>query len=104
MANEISAEELKKWLQEKDLLLLDVREIEERAGGFIPGSMHIPMRQVPFKLEQLEKAQPIVVYCAHGVRSANVANFLQGQGYQVTSLQDGIYGWLESHGAIQYKE
>ncbi|MFZ6027466.1 MAG: rhodanese-like domain-containing protein [Chloroflexota bacterium] len=103
MAHEISAQELKAWLEEKSLLLLDVREVEERAGGFIPGSLHIPMRQVPFELHRLEKDRPVVVYCAHGIRSASVADFLERQGYQATSLQDGIYGWLESRGAIHYK-
>jgi len=81
--------------------LLDVREAEERAGGYIPGSLHIPMNWVPHRLGDLEKAQEIVVYCAHGIRSNGVAGFLRQQGYQAVSLRGGIYGWLAAHGTIQ---
>jgi rhodanese-related sulfurtransferase len=97
---EITAEELRKWLQEKTLVLLDVREAEERAGGYIPDSIHIPMNWVPYRLEELDKAQEVVVYCAHGVRSLGVAGFLRQQGYQAFSLRGGIYSWLAIQGII----
>jgi rhodanese-related sulfurtransferase len=97
---EISAEELRKWLQEQDVLLLDVREAEERAAGYIPGSVHIPMNWVPYRLERLSKEQTIVVYCAHGVRSLGVTEFLRRQGYQASSLRGGIYSWLAVQGTM----
>jgi rhodanese-related sulfurtransferase len=98
---EITAEELRQRLQEKPIVLLDVRETEERAGGYIPGSVHIPMNWVPFRLNTLDKTQEIVVYCAHGVRSQGVADFLRHQGYQATSLRGGIYSWLAVQGMIK---
>jgi thioredoxin 1 len=88
--------------QEELPVVLDVREAEERAGGYIPGSIHIPMNWVPYQLAQLDKARQIVVYCAHGVRSNNIAAFLIQQGYQAISLRGGIYGWLAVGGEITY--
>jgi len=81
-------------------VLLDVREAEERAAGYIPGSLHIPMYGVPRRLNELEKERLIVVYCAHGVRSSSVADFLIQQGYRALSLRGGIYGWLAVGGVI----
>jgi len=100
---EIDASALKKELQSSpQLLLLDVREAEERASGSIPNSLHIPMNWVPYRLEQLDKEKPIVVYCAHGIRSGHVAAYLNRQGYHATSLRGGIYGWLAAKGVIHY--
>jgi rhodanese-related sulfurtransferase len=95
------------WLKEERHgdeapLLLDVRELEERAGGFIPGSLHIPMAWIPFRAMELDPRQPIVVYCAHGVRSARVADFLLRKGYSARSLRGGIFGWLAAGGEIAH--
>ena len=100
---EIDASELQKQLQASSPpMLLDVREAEERAAGSIPNSLHIPMNWVPYQLVQLNKDRPIVVYCAHGIRSGNVAVFLNRQGFQARSLRGGIYGWLAAHGVMHY--
>lgn len=76
-------------------VLLDVREVRElRSHGSIPGRLHIPMGQVPTRLGELDPSRPIVVYCAHGVRSYKVAAFLLGNGFQdVVSLSGGFAGW-----------
>ncbi len=84
------------------LLLLDVREAEERAGGYIPNSLHIPVNWVRFRLNQLDKNAEIVVYCAHGVRSNAAAAFLLRQGYRARSLKGGIYAWAAAGGEINY--
>jgi len=90
------------WQDNRSAILLDVRETEERAGGYIPGSVHIPMNWVPQRLAQLDKNAEIVVYCAHGIRSNSVARFLIQQGYKATSLLGGIYGWLAVGGEITH--
>lgn len=76
-------------------VLLDVREARElRAHGSIPGRLHIPTGHVPMRLGELDPARPIVVYCAHGVRSYKVAAFLLDNGFQtVASLRGGFARW-----------
>ena len=75
-------------------VLLDVREDRELAICRIPGSLHIPMGQVPAELSQLQADAPLVAICHHGARSYQVAMFLEQQGFSdVYNLQGGIDGW-----------
>ncbi|HEY6238441.1 MAG TPA: rhodanese-like domain-containing protein [Thermoplasmata archaeon] len=76
------------------VLLLDVREPEERATAAIDPSVHIPMDQVPEHLADLPRDRTIVVYCHHGGRSEMVASYLEGEGYpDVVNLSGGIDRW-----------
>ncbi len=74
---ELTATELMAEQQNGDgLLLLDCREDYEWGQGFIPGSLHIPMRQIPARLAEINPTADIVVVCAHGNRSYSVAGWL----------------------------
>lgn len=79
-------------------LLLDVREPWELAICQLPGALAIPMRQIPERLAslELERDREIVVICHHGVRSLQVALYLERNGYRnITNLQGGISAWAE---------
>ncbi len=100
MANEmvgsISPQDLARLLDHESspVLLLDVREPEERAIASIEPSLFIPMNSVPDQLEQIPKDRHIVVFCHHGHRSAVVASYLEGEGYPtVSNLVGGIDAW-----------
>jgi rhodanese-related sulfurtransferase len=80
--------------------LLDCREPYERRQGFIPGSTHIAMREIPYRLDALDRAADIVVYCAHGHRSFDVAGWLISKGYRARSLKGGITNWQMQGGPI----
>jgi rhodanese-related sulfurtransferase len=93
---EISPEELKKKLDAGEkVVVLDVREPWELQTAHLASTKNIPMGDVPAKAHQeLDPEQHIVVMCHHGVRSANVAAWLQQQGFEkVQSLQGGIDRW-----------
>jgi rhodanese-related sulfurtransferase len=80
------------------LLLLDVRQPWEAqlAGIRIDGieSRLIPMAELVERLGELDPAQPVVVYCHHGVRSLQVVAFLEQQGFEsVYNLAGGIDAW-----------
>jgi rhodanese-related sulfurtransferase len=75
------------------LLILDCREDHEWRQGRIPDSLHIPMRQVPGRLNELRRDAEIVVVCAHGNRSYSVASWLIQNGYPVRSLKGGVADW-----------
>jgi rhodanese-related sulfurtransferase len=74
--------------------LLDVREPWEIAIASIPGSLAIPMHELPARLKELDAASEIVVMCHRGGRSQRAAEFLAAQGYRkVSNLHGGIGAW-----------
>lgn len=75
-------------------LLLDVREPWELAICRIPGSELLPMRQVPANVGQFDPDRPVVVICHHGIRSQQVARFLEQKGLKrVINLRGGVAAW-----------
>jgi rhodanese-related sulfurtransferase len=94
---EISPAELKLQLDSPNPpLVLDVREKWELEAARLPGTLDIPMAEVPQRLAELPRDRPIVVMCHAGARSMKVANFLAHKGFeQVASLDGGIRAWAE---------
>lgn len=81
-------------IDNRRLLLLDVREPWEQAICRINDSELLPMRQVPASAAQLDQERPVVVICHHGIRSQQVARFLDQQGFKrVINLRGGIAAW-----------
>ncbi len=93
----ISADELKAWLDDpsrRPPLLIDVREPWEWEIGRIESSLHMPMRSIPARLEEIDREAEVVVICHHGGRSAQVGQFLEHQGFaRVYNLASGVHGW-----------
>lgn len=74
--------------------LLDVREPYEFEICHIEGSVNMPMGQVFVSFNELNPDVDTIVICHHGIRSAQIANFLLGHGFKsVTNLQGGIANW-----------
>ena len=83
---EIDVTELKKRIENNfSFTLLDVREPYEVEFAKIEP---LPVRQ-----EEMDKGTPIVVMCHTGVRSAQVCQYLEPLGYNVTNLKGGIDAW-----------
>ena len=74
-------------------LLLDCREPWEHQTARIEGATLIPMREIPQKLDEIPKDQPVVVYCHAGMRSFNAASWLKRQGINALSMSGGIDQW-----------
>lgn len=76
--------------------LLDVREPWEYQTCHLPGSQLIPMQQIPQAIErtELDPNQEIVVICHHGIRSRQVAYYLEQHGFdKVINLEGGVEAW-----------
>jgi len=79
-------------------VVLDVREPDEYEQGAIPGAVHIPRGTLESSVENRipDKAAPVVVHCASGVRSAFAAKTLSDLGYQdVASMTGGFNKWKD---------
>jgi rhodanese-related sulfurtransferase len=75
-------------------LVLDVREKWELQAARLPGTVDIPMNEVPQRLAELPRDREIVVMCHGGVRSLKVAHFLAQNGFsQLANLTGGINAW-----------
>lgn len=90
----ISVDQLRDWLAEPGLDLIDVREPFEYEIAHIAGSRLIPMGQVAANTSEFAKGRKTVVMCKTGVRSANAIEFLQEQGLtELWNLEGGIEAW-----------
>ena len=79
-----------------NFLLLDCRETQEHQLGTIEGAELLPMSELAIRAEELDGQQNahIVVYCHHGIRSAQVASWLREQGFaRAQSMAGGIDQW-----------
>ncbi|MFZ2854789.1 MAG: rhodanese-like domain-containing protein [Rhodocyclaceae bacterium] len=75
-------------------LLLDVRESWEYELCHLPGSTPMPMSTVPARLQELDDEADVVVICHHGVRSLQVAMFLENDGFlSIYNLAGGVDAW-----------
>jgi len=96
MLNEINVLELNEKLNlNKSLILLDVRESYELNICKIDNSVHIPMADIPKRINQLNKNEEIIILCRSGVRSKRVYQFLYNQGFtKIKNLKGGILEWI----------
>jgi len=90
----ITAEELKSRIEGMIApTIVDVRDAEELEGGFIEGSIHLPMDQIEAKATELmpNKQREVVLYCARGRRSLVAADILENLGYTNVKSMEGGY-------------
>ncbi|MFZ5510083.1 MAG: rhodanese-like domain-containing protein [Pseudomonadota bacterium] len=96
----ITPSELDQWLKDSSRprpVLLDVREPWEFDICRIDGSLSMPMRAVPVRAGELDPGAETVVICHHGVRSYQVAMFLERQGFgRLYNLGGGVDAWANS--------
>lgn len=83
--------------REKDRVkLVDVREPDEHAESRIEPCVLIPLGEIQARAGELDPADDIVLYCAHGVRSMYALRALQQLGFpRLRSLEGGICAWDE---------
>jgi rhodanese-related sulfurtransferase len=94
----ITAVELKNKLDSgENPVLLDVREAWEYETCHIDGSINISMSNVKQMLDELKPDDEMVVICHHGMRSFQVASYLEGNGFNnILNLEGGVDAWAKS--------
>ena len=95
----VGPQELDQWRRDASRpapALLDVRDPWEHERCLIEGSVALPMSQVVAKLDELDRDRDWVVICHHGMRSMQVAMFLERQGCsKLINLAGGVAQWAQ---------
>jgi rhodanese-related sulfurtransferase len=77
-----------------DARIIDVREQDEWDAGHIHGAVHVPLGEVPQRLDELTRdEEPLVVVCRSGGRSARAVAWLVQNGIDATNLDGGMGAW-----------
>lgn len=107
----LTVEALKKEMEaDPDLLLLDIREVQELVDlGTIPGAIHCARGMMefwaspasPYFRDYFQEDRRTILYCAGGGRSVFATKALLAMGYNnVAHLEAGFTGWKEADEAI----
>ncbi|MFG3513148.1 MBL fold metallo-hydrolase [Streptomyces bobili] len=72
-----------------DVVVLDVRRDSERAGGYLDGSVHIPIHELQSRIGEVPDGE-VWVHCAGGMRAAIAASLLNAAGRAVVAVDDGF--------------
>ncbi|WP_437584511.1 rhodanese-like domain-containing protein [Paramicrobacterium sp. CJ85] len=93
---QITVTDLAARRQNGDIVVVDVREDEEWAGGHLEGAVHIPMTQFMEREGELPEADELYVMCHVGGRSARVTQYLEQKGIDAVNVEGGIAAWQEA--------
>ncbi len=91
---QITPEELRQQLSTGSApMLIDVREEWEREE-FSIGGLHIPMGELPSRINEIPREEDIVLYCEKGIRSVIAIQRLESMGYsRLGNLMGGMKAW-----------
>src|SRR3989442_6653599 len=93
---EISTDELKSLYdkEERDFVVVDVREPEEFRDWRIQGSRNVPLgAEFALRVKAIANENQVITVCRTGVRSLHAVDELQGTGLSMKRLMVGIVAW-----------
>ena len=93
---EVSPAETDARRQRGPIAIIDVREASEWDQGYVPGATHVSKSYLEQQIEAAvpDRATPVILYCAGGVRSLFAAQTLSEMGYtDVASMTGGFQAW-----------
>jgi rhodanese-related sulfurtransferase/DNA-binding transcriptional ArsR family regulator len=91
----VARDTLVKRVRKGQVIVLDVRPVEEYRAAHIPGAISIPIQELKRRLSELPKGQEIVAYCRgpYCVFSDQAVELLRAKGFQASRLDEGILDW-----------
>ncbi|MGA8545375.1 MAG: rhodanese-like domain-containing protein [Mycobacterium sp.] len=78
------------------VVLLDVRENDEWRQGHAVGARHIPMGEVPARVNEIDPEAKLYVVCKVGGRSQKVAQYLAAKGFAPVNVSGGMLAWANA--------
>jgi len=94
----IAAMSIKEIVQKKVGTIIDVRSPGELVEGFIPGSVNIPVSEIPYRIDEIKNMEgPLVFYCRSGSRSGMALMMVQSAGIKAEMHNGGGYFDMVNH-------
>ncbi len=90
----VTAEEAKQLIDNKEVVVLDVRTPEEFEEGHIPNSILVPVQKLEFRLNELGKEEHYLVVCRSGNRSTQAGEILINNKFtNIYNMTGGMNNW-----------
>jgi rhodanese-related sulfurtransferase len=102
----ISREELQRRAHKGEVIVLDVRPVEEYGAGHIPGAVSLPLSELTNRLSDVPRNHPVVAYCRgpYCVLSVEAVARLRDAGFEAVRLVDGFPEWRDAGLGIESTE
>ena len=97
---EVSVEEAATQLA-TGAVMIDVREPGEWQAGRVSSARHIPLGDLPYRLEELESGTTLLVMCRSGMRSAEATVALNSKGFDAHNIVGGMKAWVAAGKPIE---
>ncbi len=97
--NQVSPAEATLLINREDAHVIDVREVDEFAGGHLPEARNVPLAKLADRISEIEKFKdkPVIVCCASGMRSGKACGELGKLGFaRVHNLAGGVDAWVSA--------
>lgn len=98
---QVSVTELPDDFTDDERIVLDVREDDEWEQGHIRGALHIPLNDVPARLDEIELDVELLVVCRSSGRSMRILQYLEHVGYEGKCIRGGMVAWESSGKPVQ---
>ncbi len=95
-STDISADEARRLINKKprEIQLVDVRQPKEYERSHIAGAILIPLKELPERIDELDKNKTTLAYCHSGIRSKAASQVLLGLGFSdVRNIKGGMKAW-----------
>jgi rhodanese-related sulfurtransferase len=90
----VSSDEAKQLIDNKEVVVLDVRTPEEYQEGHIPNAILVPLQELDNKLNDLDKEEPYLVVCRSGNRSTQASEILTSNRFaNIYNMTGGMNSW-----------
>ena len=96
---EIGTLEATRLMNQGSTLILDVRDAKDFAAGHVPKARHIPVRELPKRIEELAKfkSKPVIVTDKNTARAGAACRMLKQSGFTtVYQLKGGLAAWQQA--------
>ncbi len=86
---------LQQLLHDDEVIVLDVRPVEEYRAGHIPGARSIPVSELERRLDELPTGREVIAYCRgpYCVFSDEAVSLLRGRGFRAKRMSEGLPDW-----------
>jgi hydroxyacylglutathione hydrolase len=95
---QVTVRQLKGELAKKDVRVVDVRTPQEWEAGHVPDARYAFLPELKDKLADIDKDQPLIVYCDSGYRASLAASILKSEGFTNVSNVPGSWKARKSVG------